>query len=1165
MERLDRRDGRLLLVCLAVAAVSLWVGVRYYGQAFPEATIDFRLTREQSQEAASQFAHRLDLPIDGLRHASVFDYDDEAKTFLERETGVSETNRLLETTVRMWRWRHRWFQPLKKEEVLVDLTTRGEPVGFEHLLPEEAPGASLSAGDARALAEKFLSTVMTRPLDTLVFLEGSREERPHRVDHLFTWKLQGSEVKGGDYRVEVGVAGDRVSSYSEALHVPEEWSRGYQQLRSRNEVAGALDLVLLALTAAGMIVMIVLRLRRGDVRWKTALVLGAITFTLIFVSELDQLPAAIFAYDTTASFGGFLLQQLFNAFAAGAGLGAVILLIAAAAEPLYRDALPRAQSLTGLLSARALRTKEFFVATAVGLTATCFFFAYENVFYIIANHFGAWSPRDVPYSDLLSSAVPWVYVLFFGWFPAISEEFISRMFSIPFFERLLRSRIVAVLLASAIWGFGHAAYPNQPWWIRGLEVGLAGVVFSVLFLRFGIVSVVVCHFSVDALYTAFVLIRSDSLYYRVSGAASAGVWGLVFLGMLAAYLRRGGFAAAPRTNAAETAQDEAESAREEAERRQVLAQAGLAGPVGAAVGGEVAAARAEFFPGLAPEARPRAALAPFTPPRIALALAGAILLIALALAPLPRFGDWADFAITRDAAAQSAGTFLRSAGLDPGPLQTATVTYDRTDATDAAYILQTAGMNGTLALYRDLTPTPLWRVRFFQPGQKNEFHVSVVPADGQVVGFDRALPEEAPGASLEDPEARRIAEEFARAHGQDPAAGSLKEQTRRDEKARRDHTLVWEYPIAGAGEAAVRYTIVVQGDRVGSWTRGVKIPEQWQRERDRKTIFTELLRWSKFPFFLLLTGTGVFAFVGAIRRGAIPWRFALIVGGLACIPAAISVPFGLQAVWAGTYQTAMPASLFSVMLLVFGGVVLLVGLAGAFYPGAVAAFSWRRGKATAGAAAPESGSAAIGGGIGSGSGPGLSFSARDTLIAVVVACGACLGLPVAARLAAAIVPGGMLLRGVPLPSALDSSFPALTALCNAALAAIFIPALAGVIGGLLRDFLPEAWQRAGLFLLFLLALLPPAARTAPERLSQALFLSVLLLGAVLIARFILRTDPIAWVWGAGLGLGAANVAGLAGQSAPFYRTHAAFAGAALVVSGAWLLVRASRGGGPEAA
>src|SRR5262252_4047467 len=227
LEKLERGDKRLIVACVAIAAVSLFVGVRYYFLAFPEASIEFRVTRESSAPVAEAFLGKLGLDTKSYRHAAVFGYDEEQKTFLERELGVAESNRLLESTVRLWRWRHRWFRPLQKEEVAVSVTTKGEVVGLRHLLPEDASGASLPPEDARTIAERFLTGTMSRPLDTLTFVEGSSEKRPHRTDHTFTWKVTGSEVHGADYRVEVGVAGDAVSSYGEYLKVPDTWQRDY--------------------------------------------------------------------------------------------------------------------------------------------------------------------------------------------------------------------------------------------------------------------------------------------------------------------------------------------------------------------------------------------------------------------------------------------------------------------------------------------------------------------------------------------------------------------------------------------------------------------------------------------------------------------------------------------------------------------------------------------------------------------------------------------------------------------------------------------------------------------------------------------------------------------------------------------------------------------------
>src|SRR5437867_4363912 len=193
LERLDRKDLRLIGACAAIAAVSLYVGVRYFFRAFPEAAIEFRTTMESSRPIAVSFLSRAGLETAGYRHAAVFGFDDDAKTFLEREAGVEEAGRLLDSTIRLWRWQHRWFRPIQKEEIRVEVTTKGEPVGFEHLLAEEAAGADLTEVEARRKAEAFLEGTMSRPLTTLEFIEGALRKLPHRTDHSFSWKVRGSE------------------------------------------------------------------------------------------------------------------------------------------------------------------------------------------------------------------------------------------------------------------------------------------------------------------------------------------------------------------------------------------------------------------------------------------------------------------------------------------------------------------------------------------------------------------------------------------------------------------------------------------------------------------------------------------------------------------------------------------------------------------------------------------------------------------------------------------------------------------------------------------------------------------------------------------------------------------------------------------------------------
>src|SRR5205823_1021769 len=194
-----------------------------------------------------------------------------------------------------------------------------------------------------------------------------------------------------------------------------------------------------------------------------------------------------------------------------------------------------------LFRVRGLRTKRFFLGAILGVTLTGIFIAYQTAFYIVAYKFGAWSPADVPYTDLLNTRFPWLFVLFGGFLPAVSEEFLFRMFAMPFLRKLTRSVAAAVVLAGFIWGFGHAGYPQQPFYIRGVEVGVGGVALGLIMLRWGILPTLVWHYSVDAMYSAMLLVRSPNLYFKLSGAASAGIMVLPLLVALGAYWRRGGF------------------------------------------------------------------------------------------------------------------------------------------------------------------------------------------------------------------------------------------------------------------------------------------------------------------------------------------------------------------------------------------------------------------------------------------------------------------------------------------------------------------------------------------------------------------------------------------------------------------------------------------------
>ncbi|HUP02963.1 MAG TPA: CPBP family intramembrane glutamic endopeptidase, partial [Bryobacteraceae bacterium] len=474
-ERLRGSDYRFIAICLAMLAGTVWYSARNFHRAFPEASIDFRVSREQAQTLALKFLAGQGADTSGYRLASRFSYDDDAKTFLEREAGLERANQMMGSQVRLWRWAYRWFRPGQKEEYRVEITPTGQFVGFERQLPEEAPLPAATADEARTLAETFLRERAGRDLASLVFVEASQVERPHRTDRTFTWKERDFNLHDASNRVEVSVDGNQVAGYREYLKIPEQWTRDYERLRSKNDMAEYADTAAAVALMLGLLITLAMRVRRQDVHWRRAAMVGAIGAALSLLATLNQFPVEEFAYPTTDSYASFVSTQFLQAVVSALGYGGLLFVIAAAAEPLYRAAFPRNISLGNLFTAGGLRTKRFFLGAILGLSLTGAFIAYQTVFYIVASRHGAWAPADVPYDDLLNTRFPWLYVLFGGFFPAVSEEFLFRMFAIPFLRKVTRSIAAAVVLAAFLWGFGHAGYPNQPFYIRGVEVGIGGV------------------------------------------------------------------------------------------------------------------------------------------------------------------------------------------------------------------------------------------------------------------------------------------------------------------------------------------------------------------------------------------------------------------------------------------------------------------------------------------------------------------------------------------------------------------------------------------------------------------------------------------------------------------------------------------------------------------
>ncbi len=1098
MEKFDRRDLRFVLVCLLTLAAGAAITASLFRRAFPEAAIEFRVNRSQARALGEAFLSERGNRVPGSRFAGRFDVDELPKVYLERELGLEKASRLYGTTAKIWRWQMRWFRSGVKDEERVTVTPLGDLVGFELVRRDDAAGPRPSEAQARSLATAFLAS---RGLaeSALSRVEATPLSRPNRTDWTFVDEKASLRMGEATIRFATTVSGGEVSAFHEFVHVPEAWQRDYLRLRSKNETAGAVATLGFFVTVVAMIAVLIRKVVLKDVRWRLVAAFGVGAFVLMLLSTLNGIPLTLYGYDTASSLSSHLTEQILFGLLGAIAVGAGISFVVAAAEPIYRERFGRQISLAGLFSARGIATKGFFRGVLLGYALVAFFFAYQAVFYVVAAGFGAWSPADIPYSDMLNTAAPWATVLLIGFLPAVSEEGMSRMFSIGLLDRLGAGRLVAVVLPAVIWGFGHAAYPNQPFWIRGAEVGLAGVAIGFLMLRFGVWPLLVWHFTVDAIYTAFLMLRSGNTYYVVSGAVSAGILLIPLAVSLALYWRRGGFA--PET--------------------------GLTN------------AEEGFVP--EPPAAPKLSepLPPVRPLAPAVRWGGLVVAAALAVAlafPAAPASDAAKDNTGRDRAQRLAREFLKANGVPSENYRTAVypgtgfaeaedVRLEKPEESGripgfssaaARYVLTHGGVKAFDHLAGRQLPVALWVVRFFQPEKKEEWKVLVDARRARVVAFVNPKEEAAPaGAPPGAAHAGRRALAAAEALGYPAAEYAVVDVGTQDRPKRRDTTVVLEARPAGIGEARPRLTAVFHGSRLAAFLPSVRVPESFLREDRRRSSFDWVLLAGKVIAVGAFIGVGVILFLRLVRSPGLRWSGIRSPLLLVAAVAAAAVANGIPATFR-VYSTEQPMKLFLVgvavsLLIAWLGGLLLASVGFVLFSGARP--GWRRALRRAG-------------------------TLPDALFRAAVAAAGLAGLSHLTALAATRWPAYF--GAEPwLPGWLASALPSLGAFWSVARGTFLIAAAAAVAALAVRgDFFRKPLGAAlGAAVLLVAAL--PSSLGAPGEFTAAYLPDLAVLAWLgFSAMFLLADHAAAWVLFGALGLGGPLVANLLSQGSPQSRATA---------------------------
>lgn len=517
-----------VLILLAGLSFGFWYNLEYPRFAF----INLSFNKQQALVESDNYLKTKGVDTKKYAKAVIFDSDEGFNRYFQHAAGLkAEEEFIAQHDFDLFRWIVRFFKESRKEEYLVYLSPRsGKVIKFIHLIEDTEPRADLGKDIAKQKAEMFLQRTFGAELGGYGFHEEKIKRYENRIEYVFSWEkknvyLPWKEGQGGAKLVtEVTVAGDEIRGfYKNKFDLPDEFLRYVQKQFILGEYLYNIFYVILFALLAWSI-SIVLKKRQDIVprlakRWfYYAAGFLMIINTADFFNNLQNI---FMSYPTSARLSSFLglavTKWLFNTSFLAVGF----IMPGIAGESLCSEVFPenKHSSFSAYIKSsffnrgltRAVLLGYLIWVIMLGLQAV--------IFYNGQKFLGVWREwHTMTYFS--SSYIPLLSAFVIGASASFNEEIIFRLFGISLARKYLRSLILAVLATSVIWGLGHTMYAIFPVWFRVIEISLIGIFYGIIFIRFGIIPLIVAHYLFDVFWcsAAYLLGRgSGYLFYTSIG------------------------------------------------------------------------------------------------------------------------------------------------------------------------------------------------------------------------------------------------------------------------------------------------------------------------------------------------------------------------------------------------------------------------------------------------------------------------------------------------------------------------------------------------------------------------------------------------------------------------------------------------------------------------
>jgi Type II CAAX prenyl endopeptidase Rce1-like len=860
-------------------------------EAFPSAALDLNIPRQDITVKARDWAHRLGYNKTGTIDSTTFFEDEGVKTFLEFELGTERGAKLMGGEIPVWMWVSRFCKEHDPEECSVILAPDGSFLKFRHTIPNDLALPVVSHDEAEKMAREFTEMVAGKSLEGYSLVGDETSTQLKRKDYRFIWENRKTEYKGARQRIRVEVNGNRVGAFTQMLKLPEEWDRRYERMRSYNLQLYSIAAVFWNILCAVAGVAFLWGVTTHKIRWRAVMFYAAIFAVVQMLESLNGFPTIISNYEPLkTTYQAYISEQLFSRVVGFLGFFVIGVVFTGAAELIYRVSSPARVAAENWFKPKALSGVEVSKGLLVGNISPMLYLGWIITYYILGKHVGFYTPLSLEnYRAVASSFVPAFSAVSLGLFASAHEEILYRVIALSLSQKLLflipkvpKNKVVIFwicnLFQAAAWGFMHSTYPQQPSYARGVELTFSGLIFGYIFQTFGLIPCIVSHYLIDCFLGAKIFIESAQPELSVPALLAVSPFAAVLI-----------YSLLKRRQAVETGSEPDVS---------LLSNEAVSESIARKTEPEVEQNKHVKYD---PVSRKTLIC-------IALGALGILLVSAPTWRTLSA-GSNVRLTLNRAQAEKIAEKALKDRGVDAR--QYRCVSWLSADSTgeELQYLREQVNrvQLNNLANLEDFGFT--WAVRYFRPFEIREYQELL---DGRGKEYSPMItePEDAPGASLNEKDAIKIASDYVHKMHTEflPIVFDSIEETRREHRI--DFRIFFESPLQKIADAPNKLQVKLVGDKIALYKQGWNIPDTWKNEFERKTLKDNIMSIVTRVYQTVIVIALVWWMIGLLRSGAVRWRLPLIVSGALLILALLNEANSYQTIFSN-YSTSTSIDMFT--------------------------------------------------------------------------------------------------------------------------------------------------------------------------------------------------------------------------------------------------------------